>query len=150
VAGATVDYWVQARRLHVVHGGVYAVGHRVLRVEGRRLAAVLACGESAVLSHRGGAAHWGLLQDGSSRVDVTGPRSRDVAPDHGHCEPDFLWPSRRLVVETDGWETHGTREAFEADRAKDAALTAAGYRVLRFTWRTEPETALRRVRALLA
>jgi len=55
-----------------------------------------------------------------------------------------------VIVETDGWETHRTRDAFEADRAKDAAFTAAGYRVLRFTWRTEPATALRRVRALLA
>ena len=38
-----------------------------------------------------------------------------------------------IIVETDGFETHGTRAALRADRAKDAALTAAGYRVLRFT-----------------
>ena len=71
------------------------------------------------------------------------------APDHGHCEVDFYWPGQRLIVETDGWETHGTRAAFEADRAKDAALTAAGQRVVRFTWWTKPEVAMRRVRALL-
>jgi hypothetical protein len=41
-----------AGRLHVVYRGVYAVGHPVLGVEGRRLAAVLACGPGAVLSHR--------------------------------------------------------------------------------------------------
>jgi predicted transcriptional regulator of viral defense system len=49
-------------RLRRLHRGVYAVGHRVLGREGRRLAAVLACGEGAVLSHRSAAAHWGLLE----------------------------------------------------------------------------------------
>lgn len=48
---------------------------------------------------------------------------------------DFVWPAHRLVVETDGFETHGTRAAFEDDRARDAELTAAGWCVLRFTWR---------------
>ena len=57
---AAIDYWIRAERLHVVHRGVYAVGHRSLRVEGRRLAAVLACGPGAVLSHRSAADHWGI------------------------------------------------------------------------------------------
>jgi very-short-patch-repair endonuclease len=48
---------------------------------------------------------------------------------------DFLWPEAQLIVEVDGWETHGTRSAFEADRARDAWLTSQGYRVIRFTWR---------------
>lgn len=52
----------------------------------------------------------------------------------GH-EVDFHWPQHRLVVETDGFATHGTRAAFEADRARDADLLRAGQRVLRFTWR---------------
>jgi very-short-patch-repair endonuclease len=35
-----------------------------------------------------------------------------------HCyEVDFLWREQRLVVETDGWATHGDRRSFEADRA---------------------------------
>ena len=38
-------------------------------------------------------------------------------------------------MRTDGWATHGTRRAFEDDRAKDAVLQAAGYVVVRFTWR---------------
>jgi hypothetical protein len=71
------------------------------------------------------------------------------APDHGHCEPDYHWPSQRVIVETDGWETHGTRRAFRADRAKDAALTASGYKVLRFTKDVEAEIVVRRLRALL-
>jgi hypothetical protein len=72
------------------------------------------------------------------------------APDHGECKPDFYWPAHNLIVETDGWEAHRTLAAFRSDRAKDAALTAAGYRVVRFTWDTHDATILRRLRALLA
>jgi very-short-patch-repair endonuclease len=39
--------------------------------------------------------------------------------------------------------------AFRSDRAKDAALTAAGYKVLRFTWDIHDSTILRRLNALL-
>ena len=48
---------------------------------------------------------------------------------------DFLWEEERLVVETDGHATHGTREAFERDRRRDRRLAVLGYRVIRFTWR---------------
>ncbi len=47
---------------------------------------------------------------------------------------DFAWPQEQVLVETDGYATHGHRTAFERDRARDAALHAAGYVVLRFTW----------------
>jgi predicted transcriptional regulator of viral defense system len=67
---------VRAGRLHRVHHGAYAVGHTVLKREGRWLAAVLACGDGAVLSHRSGAAHWGLLRSEATRTDVTTPRRR--------------------------------------------------------------------------
>jgi very-short-patch-repair endonuclease len=56
----------------------------------------------------------------------------------GH-EVDFLWPARRLVVETDGAATHLTPAAFEVDRRRDAALQLAGFRVVRFTWRQVTE-----------
>jgi hypothetical protein len=51
-----VDREVAARRLHVIQRGVYAVGHRALTREGRWMAAVLACGPRAVLSHHSAAA----------------------------------------------------------------------------------------------
>jgi predicted transcriptional regulator of viral defense system/very-short-patch-repair endonuclease len=256
---------VRAGRLHRLHHGVYAVGHMVVKREGRWLAAVLACGDGAVLSHRSAAAHWGLLHSEATRTDITVPRRRAAnatirphisrsliardtttrqgipitsvartlldlaatvkphhleralaqaehlelydhraitdllarsnghrgqkalteataldprltksewevrmlrlvrtaalpeplvnlpfdAPDYGECKPDFHWPAHRLIVETDGWRTHRTRAALESDRAKDAALTAAGYRVVRFTWRTPDATVLRRLNALL-
>ena len=50
-------------------------------------------------------------------------------------EVDFHWPRARLVVEVDGHEHHGTRVAFERDRARDQRLVAAGWTVLRFTHR---------------
>jgi hypothetical protein len=68
---------------------------------------------------------------------------------HPH-EVDFFFPAYRLVVEIDGWRDHGTRIAFERDRAKDAALVAAGNTVLRFTRRQiadDPDTVAERVRA---
>jgi predicted transcriptional regulator of viral defense system len=59
--------------------------------------------------------------------------------DPGDGEPpiraDFAWPDRKIVVETDGRRTHGTRRAFEADRRRDQRLIAAGWRVIRTTWR---------------
>jgi hypothetical protein len=75
-----VDYWVQAGRLRVLYRGVYAAGGSALRVEGRRLAAVLAFGPGAMLSHRSAAAHWGLLPTDQVGIDVTAPATRHGIP----------------------------------------------------------------------
>lgn len=64
---------LRSRRLRRLHHGVYAVGHRALRPEGYRLAAVLACGEGAVLSHSAAAAHLGLRPSAATRFDVIVP-----------------------------------------------------------------------------
>jgi hypothetical protein len=236
---AAIRRRVASGRLHRLYRGVYAVGHTVLNRNGRYLAAVMACGDGAALSHRSAAALWGIRPSAAARFDVTvshtsGVRStaaivvhRSRRPAHttrhegipvttpgqtladlatalpkralekaaeqaealrlhvakpdGHpgskrleqaldhdlgtttrspledaflelCddygiprplvnvvvagyEVDFCWPAERLIVETDGYEHHGTREAFERDRAKDARLTALGWRVMRFTQR---------------
>jgi very-short-patch-repair endonuclease len=50
-------------------------------------------------------------------------------------ELDATWPEHRLIVECDGFAGHGTRKAFEEDRAKDRRLVTAGWRVIRITWR---------------
>lgn len=50
-------------------------------------------------------------------------------------EVDAVWPDQRLIVEVDGYAYHGHRAQFERDRKKDLALTAAGYRVIRVSWR---------------
>jgi very-short-patch-repair endonuclease len=49
-------------------------------------------------------------------------------------EVDFHWPGQRLIVELDGRAAHHTITAFERDRARDRALQAAGWRVVRITW----------------
>ena len=50
-------------------------------------------------------------------------------------EVDCVWPIRRVIVELDGRDYHDTPDAFEDDRARDRRLEAAGWRVVRVTWR---------------
>jgi very-short-patch-repair endonuclease len=52
----------------------------------------------------------------------------------GRFELDFAFVDARVAIEVDGWAHHGTRAAFEADRARDSYLAGAGWVVLRFTW----------------
>jgi very-short-patch-repair endonuclease len=253
LARGAIDRRVQAGELHVWYRGVYAVGHRVLTREGRWMAAVLAAGPGAVLSHRSAAALWEIRRSARPRIEVTAPRrSRHgiqvhqarLAPDEvtvhngipvttpartlvdlaavlrpdelekainqteilrlpypdlsryrGHRgisalrtrpeptisrsqlerdfiaflnahalpkplvntplngkEPDFRWPKHRLIVEVDGFATHGTRQAFETDRARDRTLLAAGWRVVRITYRQlheQPQEVANDLAALL-
>ena len=68
-------------------------------------------------------------------------------------EVDAFWPAQRVVVEVDGYKYHRTRRRFESDRRKDAALQAAGYRVVRITWRRltqEPLAVSAQLGALLS
>jgi hypothetical protein len=245
-----VAHCLDTKRFELVHRGVYALSRDLLSREGRWLAAVLAVGDDAALSHRSAAAHWGI-RGGGERPEVTAPRRLkrrsglilhclpladdeitqhdgipvttvartifDLAaslnlhalqratreaerlrldagpslPDlierypgragvrtarilfdsgwsatptrndfedrfltlvddarlprpevnalieaRGECfEVDFLWRGRRLVVELDGFETHGTRTGFEEDRRRDRVLRLAGFDVFRITWR---------------
>ncbi|CAN5606416.1 hypothetical protein BH20ACT17_BH20ACT17_15680 [soil metagenome] len=260
-----IAHLVERRHLRVVHRGVYAVGPARPTREARWMAAVLAVGPGAVLSHRSAAALWRLLADDGREVEVTVerrlrdrdgirvrsgrlptdevitvdgirvttvartildlagllprprlerviddaqlrqladstslrtllqryPRRRGVGiinailadyvaatitreefeacflaflianslpralvnhhiPPVGEC--DFVWPEARLIVELDGYSTHGTRRSFEADRARDRALHVAGWRVIRITWRQlrdEPKRLAADLRALL-
>ena len=251
---------VATGRLTRIHRGVYAVGHGRLTLPGHWMAAVLAYGQDAVLSHRSGGALHGVRPDNRPKSDVTVPgrsaRSRSridvhasttltaadvttidsipctslartlldlaevvdrrdlerainqaevlgtfdlraveevlsraagrrgagvlksvlaefggptltdreleerflalcraarlpqpevnawIALDDGIAyKIDFLWRRERLAVETDGWGSHGTRQAFETDRRRDRLLSLAGWTVVRFTWRdVERET----------
>jgi predicted transcriptional regulator of viral defense system len=257
---------VAAGKLHRLYRGVYAVGHSRVTWKGRYMAAVLACGDGAVLSHRSAARLIGLRR-GAGRLDVTvadrvvripgidshrtrsldpldviaedgipctsparticdlaahegdpGRTAKDIARaeqlrvfdlrdvqrvlaerpgarvvhaalgvetirtrneleerffaiceqaglprplvnmplvlgDGPHVEADFAWPDLKLIVETDGWATHGTRTAFVSDRRRDRRLALAGWRVLRFTWyeiEHEPESVAAELGALLA
>jgi REase_MTES_1575/Transcriptional regulator, AbiEi antitoxin len=264
---SAVRYRIAVGRLHRSHVGVYAVGHWWLSANGRRMAAVLACGPEAVLSHRDAAALWGLRPSSRRRTDVTAARQMRSRPGidvhrvrslhaddrtkeqgipvtrdartlldladvvrrsdlrrafeeadrrrlldlfaveallhrspgrHGlkalralvddasasatdtqseleaaflrfcahHAIPppatnvqvagftvDAVWPAQQLIVELDGYAFHGTRAAFERDRARDAELQRAGYRVVRLTWRRlhrEPAAVAASLHGMLA
>jgi len=71
-----IEHRSRAGRLHRLHRGVYAVGRKTVTREGNWLAAVLACGPHAFLSHRSAAALWGLLRDLRAAIDVTVPGPR--------------------------------------------------------------------------
>jgi very-short-patch-repair endonuclease len=71
---------VRAGRLHPIHRGVYAVGHAGLSQEGVWVAAVLACGDGAVLSHASAAALWGLLRP------IQGPVHVSLRSRSGHAQ----------------------------------------------------------------
>jgi very-short-patch-repair endonuclease len=240
VGARAIDHRVDCGRLQLVHRGVYAVGHRVLSQRGRWMAAVLAAGPGAVLSHRSAAALWGIRPTARARIEVTTPKRlhprpglhphRAVLPPdevttlHGipvttaprtlldlaavlrpneldralneaeirrlpgpqpmlerharhrgtvalrtlllnarrsHRAPteaefldfiraqglplpetntiieghecDAVWRDARLIVELDGFATHGTQRAFRKDRARDRRLVACGWRTMRVT-----------------
>jgi very-short-patch-repair endonuclease len=66
---------------------------------------------------------------------------------------DFLWPDARLILEVDGHGAHGHRLAFENDRKRDQIHAAAGYTVIRVTWRQlcrEPLSIVARIAQALA
>jgi very-short-patch-repair endonuclease len=235
IGARAIDLRLRSGRLHPLHRGVYAVGHQVVSLRGRWMAAALATG--GVLSHRSAGALWGL-RPFNGRIDVTVPWDKTqrtgtllhravLAPDEitthegipvttpartqldlagvlqrhqlqqavneaerlrldgpqpnrhptkkgtanlralappTHTrrdlearfttfltdrrfpapqtnvlvegkEVDFAWPASRLIIELDSWEYHRTRAAFEDDRRTDRRLKAAGWTVLRVTWR---------------
>jgi Transcriptional regulator, AbiEi antitoxin len=156
---AAIDHRVRAGRLHVIHRGVYAIGHPVLSVEGRWMAAVLACGADAVLSHASAAAAWELQQVGSGAVHVTIPaapgraRRRGIrlhrcatlrVEDTTVCRGIPITTVARTIIDLS--RTHSDRRLEHViDVADQRGLvdfrdlepgnsSVAGWRVLRFTW----------------
>jgi very-short-patch-repair endonuclease len=261
-----IAHRVDRGRLHPLHRGVFAVGHRSLTGDGAWMAAVLAMGDGAVLSYRSAGALWGMRDSARTPIEVTVPRNRRPRPgievhhtvlpadevtvernipvttvtrtlldlaaviseqqlEHalneaeirrltsplsvdalvarhpnrrgiqaikralekqrqigetvtkstmerrflalldahriprpktnqplGPYHPDALWPDQRLVVELDSYGIHTTRKAFEQDRERDRALTTAGYRVVRISWRQlqhQPQALAHQLRTLL-
>lgn len=93
-----IEVRIRAGRLHPLHAGVYAVGHSAISQQGRWLAAVLASGPVAVLSHLSAAALWGIRSSSRSRIDVTvSHRSRSSGAIHRHLS--ILPADERTVVD---------------------------------------------------
>lgn len=89
---------LRADRLHRLHRGVYAVGHEVLGRDGRRRAALLACGEHAALSHRSAShAHGAQLSD-RDVVEVSVPTNGGRAPRNVHVHRAASLTERDVTV----------------------------------------------------
>jgi len=80
VAANAVRHRVRAGRLRPVHPGTYATSPAPLTPEQRCLAAVLACGPGAVLSHGSAAALWRILPAPPGPVEVLRPGARRDGP----------------------------------------------------------------------
>jgi very-short-patch-repair endonuclease len=76
----TVARAVESGRLHRIHQGVYAVGHTSLTQQGHCLAAVLAGGPNALLSHRSAGWLWGIWRSSPAPYEVTTPIPRRRRP----------------------------------------------------------------------
>jgi very-short-patch-repair endonuclease len=73
-----IKHRVASGRLHPLAAGVYAVGRPELTPRGRWMAAVLACGDDAVLSHRSAAQLWGFGYEEGKRIDVSVRRKSKI------------------------------------------------------------------------
>ena len=71
MSAAAVQYRARTGRFERWAHGVYVLGAGPLTPDGLRMAAVLAAGDGAALSHRSAAAAWGLLNGGPSKLHVT-------------------------------------------------------------------------------
>src|SRR5690349_9656045 len=84
---------VARKQLHRLYRGVYAVGHQAPSWHARWMAAVLACGDGAVLSHHSAAALWKLLRPVSGSIHVSVPTTNGRAAQRGihlHRCPSLL------------------------------------------------------------
>jgi predicted transcriptional regulator of viral defense system len=66
-----IERRIQRGRLYPVARGVYSVGTKALSPKGRWMAAVLACGKSACLSHRSAGALYGICEERNGVVEVS-------------------------------------------------------------------------------
>jgi very-short-patch-repair endonuclease len=92
-----LDHWLRTARIESVHRGVYAWSRQLLSFEGRCMAAVLAVGGDAVVSHRSAAALWRIRSERGGPVHVT--TSRKIQSREGitvHTLP--LEQDERMVI----------------------------------------------------
>jgi very-short-patch-repair endonuclease len=146
--------------LHRVHQGVYAVGHLRLTREGRWMAAVLAYGPQALLSHRTAAALWNIGA-GASQIEVSTPSCRHRRPgirthraplhaeDHGICHGIPVTSVARTILDLSAvlkTEDRLARVVEDADRLQLFDLNALN----RAIDRRPQARGARRLRAVMA
>ncbi len=77
----TIGRWIRAGHLHRIYPGIYAVGHTRITREGRWMAAVLACGPGAALSHEpAGQLLYIVDRNETFPLHVAVPRGRSPKP----------------------------------------------------------------------
>lgn len=96
-----IEHRISRGRLHVVMHGVYAVGWPRLTRERRWMAAVLACGGEAMLSHRSAAALWGIGVEKRGMTDVSVRRRCELK------RPGLRVRSRTSVAQDDVMRQNG-------------------------------------------
>jgi hypothetical protein len=142
--GDAVAVRVRQGRLHRCYRGVYAVGHPGLTLRGRFRAAVLACGEAAVLSHFAAAAFWGFWAWEERRIDVTVPGgARDL---------DGVRVHRTRGLERDVLVRDGMRVTMPARTLLDLAaiLPAKALRAIVRRAQAQGAVSIRQIHELLA
>ena len=128
-----IEWRLRTGRLHRLHGGVYAVGHATVSRHGRWMAAVLAAGPEAVLSHHSAAALWRIRPSSRSIIDVTTPhKSRSWKGIRRHHK---ALPSDEVAVEKGIPVTSVPRTIFDLAASEDVdviqnLLREAEYREL--------------------
>ena len=95
-----IDHRCRIGWLHRVHRGVFAVGHPPLTREARWMAAVLACGNGAGLSHVCATALWEIRPYTGIYIDVTVPRRT------GRASRDRIRLHRSSIFSADDVTTH--------------------------------------------
>lgn len=119
-----IEYRVATGRLTPVYAGVYAVGYLNRTPVARACAAVLACGEKALLSHGSAASLWGFAKHWDEPFEVTAPtiRRRDGIRVH-RC---------RTLARPDITRQLGIRVTSPARTVLDNAPRLSGKRLSRF------------------
>jgi hypothetical protein len=120
--------------LHRVHRGVYAVGHLALTRNGRFMAAVLACGDGAALSHFSAAVLWAILDDRGQRIHVTAEkqrRCRGVVAHHAPLAGERV-TRQGIVVTTPARTIVDLADVVTGPRTLERAIDEADY--LRLDW----------------
>ena len=125
-----VAYRRRVGRLHLLHRGVYAVGHRPPSPLATAMAAVLACGPDAALSHRSAAALWRILPRWHSPTEVTTPTKRAHPGIHIHRSPNadatthygirVTTPARTLIDLADVLSPNNSPEPSTKPRSNDS------------------------------
>jgi predicted transcriptional regulator of viral defense system/very-short-patch-repair endonuclease len=92
---------IRTGRLHPLYRGVYVVGRPELTRHGKWMAAVLSCGDQAVLSHASAAALWGIRDKEGRQIEISVPGDR--SPRH----PGIRVHRRAALTARDVTKRHG-------------------------------------------